>query len=473
MEVAVKMLNTANATASGVIASKDLEEKITKIATRLSKTIKMDGFRKGKVPLSLVRARYADGIKQDAQKETVQDMLQDALKELNIQASKMVGDPIITKFEEKADRIDVEIKISLNPEVKIDGVDSCIPKFKAPEVSEKEIKKRLEEIAKREAPFVAAPKTKTLDNGDLAVFDFEGFVDGEAFDGGKAEKFELTIGSGQFIAGFEDSMLGMKSGEQKDITVTFPKDYQASHLAGKEAVFKIKLHEIKVKEKVELNDELAKKALPQNKEATLKDLEDEVAKQLRLEAKTKLYNEELKQALVENFSKDISFDLPDLIVEQEMDILFRNSLNTLEESELKNLREDATKAKEKRETFREDAQKSVKVTFIVDALARKHGISIQDNEVYQTIYYEAMMMGQNPQDAIEYYRSNNLLPAIKMAMIEDRVLTYLLDSQMEEKNPPAKKASDTKATKTEKTASKTTSSKTTSKTASKKKGQEK
>ena len=465
MEIVTKKINTANAIASGAIALKDLEEKITKVATRLSKTIKMDGFRKGKVPLSLVRTRYADGIKQDAQKEAVQDMLQAALKKLEIEANQVIGDPIITKFEEKGENIDVEIKISLTPEIKLDKVESCIPEVKLPKIDSKQIDERLEEIAKHKAPLISAPKDKKLENGDVAVFDFEGFVDGKAFDGGKAENFELTIGSGQFIPGFEDAMLGMKAAEKKDINVTFPKDYQASHLAGKEALFKIKLHEIKIKEKVKLDDDLAKKLMPNNDKATLADLKEEIAKQLELEAKTKLYNEELKEKLVENFAKNISFDLPDLIVEQEMDVLFRNALNTFEETELKAMREDASKAKEKRESFRGDAQKSVKVTFIVDALAKERGIGVHDNEVYQTIYYEAMMMGQNPQDAIEYYKNNNLLPAIKMAMIEDRILTHLLDSKLDKKQDKSEKkqtaTDDSKKSEDEKKTSKPAAKKTT------------
>lgn len=459
MNLKTNRINSANIIANGVIALKDLEDKIAKVATRLSKTIKIDGFRKGKVPLHLVRSRYEANIKQDAQREAVQDMLQKALKELSIEAKQVIGDPIITKFDEKSEGIDVEIKISLVPDIKLDNVEKCIPEVKVPQVTEKEIKARLEEIASREAPLVEAPKNKALDEGDVAVFDFEGFVDDKAFEGGKAENFELMIGSGQFIPGFEDSMKGLKAGEQKDIKVTFPENYQAKHLAAKEAVFKIKLHAIKVKDKAQADDALAKRLMPQNPDATLKDLSAEVEKQLGLEAKTKLYNEELKEKLVENFIQHLTFDLPDLIVEQEMDLLFRNSLGTLSAEELKSIQESVEKAKEKRESFRNDAQKSVRVTFIVDALAKQKGIVVQDNEVFQTLYYEAMMMGQNPNEVIEYYQKNNLLPAIKMAMIEDRVLHHLLDSKAEIAQDKKKADKSEKATDGEKAKKSTTSAK--------------
>lgn len=446
MNLSTKKLNSANAIANGVIATKDLEEKLTKVATRLSKTIKVDGFRKGKVPLNLIKARYKDAIKQDAQKEAVQEMLQEAIKDLNIESKQVIGDPIITKFDEKSEGIDVEIKISLTPEIDLKLVDKCIPSVKLPKIENKAIKERLEEIAKREAPLVEAPKDKKLEKNDFAVFDFEGFIDDKPFDGGKAENFELMIGSNQFIAGFEDSMIGMKAGDNKDIKVTFPKDYQAENLAGKDAVFKIKLHGIKVKDSIKIDDALAKRLLPQKENANLEDLNEQIKSQLEIEAKTKLYNEELKEKLVDNLFDTIKFDLPDLIVEQEMDMLFRNSLGTISPDELKQLQSDANKAKEKRESFRATAQKSVTITFIVDALAKRDGVVVSDNEVLQTIYYEAMMMGQNPKEVVEYYKNNNLLPAIKMAMIEDRVLHKLLDSKIEqsEKVVEEKKESKTK-----------------------------
>ena len=162
-----------------------------------------------------------------------------------------------------------------------------------------------------------------------------------------------------------------------------------------------------------------------------------------MEQKTSLYNKELKSKTLEALTKEITFDLPEPIIEQEMDILFRNALNAMPKEEFDALKDDEDKAKQKRDSFRKEAQKSVQATFIIDALARKHNIAIEDNEALQTIYYEAMMMGQDPKAAIEYYQSNNLLPAIKMAMVEDRVLTFLLDSKLESSTEKAKKSNDT------------------------------
>ncbi len=247
---------------------------------------------------------------------------------------------------------------------------------------------------------------------------------------GKAENFTLILGNKQMLEDFEKALLGMQASEEKEFPLTFPSGYHAEHLAGKEAFFKVKLCQIQAREALEINDELAKIVLANEENATLELLKERVKGQLFLENKARLYNEELKEKLIENLDEKILFDLPKTIIEQEMDLLFRNALYSMQAEEVKSLQESQEKAKEKRESFRNDATKSVKITFIIDALAKEEKIGVHDNEVFQTLYYEAMMTGQNPENLIEQYRKNNMLAAVKMAMIEDRVLTYLLDKNL-------------------------------------------
>ncbi|MDY2824072.1 MAG: trigger factor [Helicobacter sp.] len=449
MNLQTKRLDSANAVVSGVISQDVLEQKTQDVIKKIAKSVKIDGFRKGKVPAHLIQSRYKDQIDKDSKQEAVQDLLQAGLKDLGIEPQAMLGNPLISKFESKDNTIDVEIKISTTPEFSLDKVEGYVPEVKLKSVSAKEIDERLAEIAKSRAPLSEVTQDRALQKDDTAVIDFEGFVDGKAFDGGKAQNFNLTIGSNQFIPGFEDALVGMKKGEKRDIEVTFPKDYQAAHLAGKPATFAITLHKIMQKDAVAIDEAFAKSMLGQD--ATLESLKDAIKEQLEMEHKTDLYNKELKETLLQALLKEITFDLPELIVEQEMDILFRNALNTMSKEEFEALKNDEQKARQKRDSFKEDAKKSVQITFIMDALARKHNIVIQDNEALQTIYYEAMMMGQDPRAAIEYYQKNNLLPAIKMAMIEDRVLTFLLDSKLESNTD--KKSTSTKEPKASKSKS--------------------
>ncbi len=184
------------------------------------------------------------------------------------------------------------------------------------------------------------------------------------------------------------------------------------------------------KELPKIDDEFAKSIA--GEESNLQSLKDMIKEQLEMEQKTEIYNKELKEKLVEILLKNILFDLPDLIVEQEMDILFRNALSQLKPEEFDKIKNNQDEAKKQRETHKDEARKSVQITFIMDALAKKYNIAINDNEVLQTIYYEAMMMGQDPKATLEHYQKNNLVPAIKMTMLEDRVLHYLLDKKFEE-----------------------------------------
>lgn len=427
MNIQTTRINTANATASGVIALRDLNQKLDKIAQKVSKTIKIAGFRQGKVPTSIVKTRYKDSIEQDAQRELIQEMLDSALKDLKIKPQDLIGDPLITKFDKGEENIDVEIKISIVPEFSLDNITDKIPTPKIPVASSKQIEERLEKLAKSRANLVES-KAQTLKKGNVANIDFEGFIDGVAFEGGKAQGFDLEIGSGQFIPGFEDSLVGAKLNEQKDISVTFPKDYHSTNLAGKDATFKVKVNKIREYEQVVIDDALAQKILSKDS-ATLQELHENITQELNAELKNKYYNDEMKEKCLEALHSSVSFDLPDLIVEQEMDVLFRNTLSRIPKDELKQYQQDPQKAKDKRETFRDEAKKSVKVTFIIDAIAKARKISIPDNDVMSAIYYESLMNGQNPKETIDYYKENNLLPAIKMAMIENRVLNALLDEK--------------------------------------------
>lgn len=222
----------------------------------------------------------------------------------------------------------------------------------------------------------------------------------------------------------------MKYEEQKDITVTFPTEYQAKNLAGKEAVFKVTLHEIQEKAAPELNDDFAKRMLPGQEDATLDALKEKIKEQMSNEEKAKYYREELKPAYLEALVKGIEFALPNTVVEQEINYALNNKIRTMSKEEIESLKEDASKVEEIRNELKEDAVNSVKATFIVDALAKAENVEVSDQEVMQVLYYEALQMGQNPKDVLKQYEEAGYLPAIKMSMIEEKVISKLLDEKL-------------------------------------------
>lgn len=172
--------------------------------------------------------------------------------------------------------------------------------------------------------------------------------------------------------------------------------------------------------------------LPGQADATLETLKERVKTQIENEQLSKLYNDELKPALLETFVEAFTFDLPEFVVEQEIDMALNRKAGEMSEDEIKELRENADKLKELRETFREDATRSVKATFIIDALATAENVKVNEQEVMQTIYFEAMQMGQDPMAAYEHYKKAGYIPAIQMAMVEDKVLSQLLNAKMKE-----------------------------------------
>ena len=426
MKVTVNKVDDANVIVSGTLDNSVIEKNINKMAVQAGKEMKVDGFRKGKVPAHVVKKLHGDKLAQDAEGEVLRELIDAGMKEAGINPADMLGQPTFKKYEKTDSGIDVEVEISTRPVFEAEGHMDVLPAFDRPTASEKEVEEKLNEIASQQAPYEKIKRKRMVRDGDMVVIDFEGFVDGVAFDGGKAEKFSLKIGSGQFIPGFEEQIIGMKYDEEKTVTVTFPEEYQSADLAGKEAEFKVKLHEIQEQVPAELNDELAQKLLQGEENATLEMLTDRVKTQIESTEISKLYNEDLKPKLVEALVAKFDFALPNNIVEQEIDAKINAKAQQMSEEELNSFKDNPEKVEALREEVREDAVASVKATFIVDALAKKEDVSVDDQEVSQAIYYEAMMSGQDPQEVIKYYQENNLLPAVKMGMIEDKLFGKML-----------------------------------------------
>lgn len=426
MKVTVNKIDDANVLVSGTIDNSSLEATINKMAAKAGKEIKVDGFRKGKVPAHVVKKLHGDRLAQDAEGEALKELIDAGIKEAGIAATDILGQPSFKKYDKKETGIEVEVEVSTRPVIATEGHMDVLPSFEKPVASEKAIEERLTEIAAQQSPYEKIKRKRAVKDGDMTVIDFEGFVDGVAFAGGKAEKFNLKIGSGQFIPGFEEQLIGMKYEEEKTITVTFPEQYASKDLAGKAAEFKVTLHEIQEQVPAELNDDLAKKLLQGVENATLEMLKERVKTQIESAELSKIYNEDLKPKLVEALVEKFDFALPNNIVEQEIDAKINARAREMSEDELATYKDNAEKIDALRAEVRADAIASVKATFIVDALAKKEEVSVSDQEVSQAIYYEAMMSGQDPQQVIKYYQDNNLLPAVKMGMIEDKLFGKML-----------------------------------------------
>jgi len=431
MKVEVEKIDSANATIKANISKEDIKQTEDRLAKDAAKNLKIDGFRKGKVPIQIVKARYGSKLNEDAKSDTLKRVYEKGIEELKIDKDKIIGEPNVSKFEENEGSLEVEIKISLRPDIKLENYKELIPDIKDVKVTKKEIDEEIAMLIEANAPLKKITTKRALKKGDFALIDFEGSINGELFAGGSAKGYLLEIGSGSFIEGFEDQMIGMKIDEQKDVVVTFPNEYNAPDLAGKEAVFKVTLLEIQEKDKsVDLDEELLKKLLHGSEPVTKKTLEEKTKEQIRARKLDALYMDEIKPVYVDKLVKEFDIDLPENIVEQEMDMKFRSFVSSLSEDEIKQYSSDPEKAKKKREEFRDESKDSVKLTFIVDELAKLENIEVEDREVMQTIYFEALQSGRDPKAHMQSYEKQGLLPAVKMAIVEDKLFRKLFDEKL-------------------------------------------
>jgi len=422
----IKKIDSANSIIKAIIKNQDLEAKKEKIAKNIAKKTKIQGFRPGKVPVKIVKKMYAKEIEEEAISEAVKEVLDNGIKELGI--TEIISQPEVVKFDKKDDGIEVEIKVYTKPEIEInDEYKECVPEVENIEVSEEEIEKELKNIATSFATTKISNKD-TLEKGLIGVIDFTGYIDGKKMENGSATSYPLEIGSNTFIPGFEEQLIGMKVGESKKIKVTFPENYGNKELANKEAEFEVTLQEIQEKIPAEINDELAKKYL--NKEdATLDELKEKVKKMIEDRKKAEIFAPK-KEQILECLVKKYEIDLPEGIVEKELEIMINNEAKKLSPAEIKELQENPDKIKELREKLLPEAKERVKLTFIIDAIAKKENIDVSDEELTQILYYEALMQGQNPQELIKYYQENNLLPVIKMNLVEEKLLNKLLEDKL-------------------------------------------
>ncbi len=443
MEIKIKALDSVNTLASTTVSADAIKSSVEKLAKKAAKTMKVDGFRQGHVPVAVVLKRYEKELTNDAEQDVLRDVVEEAIKQAGKKNDDLIGEPIVSKFDRKDDKIDVELTVSFKPSVDVSGYESLIPEFSNPRVLKKDIDEKKTELLKMIAPLEKVESKRGLKVGDFAKFDFEGFVDGVAFEGGKAENYVLEIGSNQFIPGFEDGMVGIKAGGEKDIEVKFPENYGAAHLAGKDAVFKVKLHEIqerKIPEK--LDEEMLKTILPNEEKPTEELLEERIKEQIRQEKIYKLINEELKPKFAEAAVEKFKFDVPKNIVEQEIDMQFRNAWSSFTPDDMKKFREDKDALAKKRDEYRKDAENSVRLTFIIDELARVRGVKVSDQEVVQAIYFEAYRSGQDPKAHLDMYRNQGMLPAIKMSMIEEKLFSELFNKEKDEKKASKKEKAE-------------------------------
>ncbi|HSR74651.1 MAG TPA: trigger factor [Sulfurovum sp.] len=384
--------------------------------------------------ISELKAQSADEpddytLQRDAEGEILHDFIEAGMKEAKVTQDEILGQPNFKTYEKDENGIYLEVDISTHPEIDTDvEYMDIVPIYTKPVIDPEAVDAKLAEMAVQQAPFAKIKEERAVKSGDLVIIDFEGFLNGQALEGGSAEKYNLKVGSKTFIPGFEEQMIGMKSGEEKTIKVTFPQEYQSKALAGQETEFKVKLHEIQEQIALELNDALAQRILNDEK-ATLETLKAKMTEKILSQEFSNLYNEELKPQIIKGLLTKFDFTLPNNVIEQEIDAKINEKAQRMSQKEHALYKNDKQKFNELRDTVREEAKNSIKAALIVDALAKKESIDVDDKEVLSALEIQAIMSGQDAKELLEYYKANNLMTSAKVGLIENKLFGQWLEAK--------------------------------------------
>ena len=353
------------------------EKAINKVYKKEVKKINIQGFRKGKAPRRIIEKMYGTEVfYDDAMQDCYPEALYAAAEEAGV---KIVAVESLEAIEASAEGFTFKAQVIVEPEMEIDGYKGIEIEKKSTEVTDELIEKEIEQVRERNSRLVTV-EDRAAENGDTAVIDFEGFVDGEAFEGGKSEGYNLSLGSGNFIPGFEEQIVGHKAGEEFSIFVNFPEEYQAEELQGKEAEFKIVLHEIKTKELPEVDDEFVqdvsdKETLDEYKEELRetvgkrlvdeaeKDVDDKIAEKLM-----ELAQGEIPEAMYENQTNEMIREFEGRLRSQGLDMDTYMRYMGMDVNALKGM-------------YRTDAEKRVKLRLALETIAKKENIEVTEADL--------------------------------------------------------------------------------------------
>ena len=404
MKISNKKLEKAIVELTVAFESDEWKSTQDKALNKLAKSVKIDGFRPGKAPVALIKSRISKAsILQEASDMILQDKFVQILTDAQVEP---VAQPTLSVNKISEDELEVVINVPVKPEVELGEYKGLEVKKGRVAVTKKEIEEQLSNYQSQFAELSVKEDGKVA-KGDTAVIDYEGFIDGEAFDGGKGENYPLEIGSGSFIPGFEDQLIGMTTDNEQEIKVTFPEDYGAPNLAGKEATFKVTVHEIKEKHLPEIDDELAKDVNIDGVE-TLEQLKAHIKSQIKARKENESENkfmDDIYKALIASSKVEDS----DALLKQEQDMMLQEIEQNLQRQGLNfEVYEQFTgKSKEDvLEDIKPQAEERVKLNLILEAIIKEEELAVTDEEREAELQKIADMYQRELDDVKKIFEGN-------------------------------------------------------------------
>lgn len=406
--------------------AEDWDKAIADAAKRIAKEVNIPGFRRGKAPRRIVEQRVGkEALIDEAYEKFGPKVFDEALAEEKLELASYPNFERVQAEEGKP--FIFKATVTPKPEVKLGEYKGLKIEKKVEEVTEETVMQHIDKMRDRKAQMVDAPEGAEAQKGDLTTIDFKGFVDGEAFEGGEGKDYPLQLGSGSFIPGFEDQLVGMKVGEEREVKVTFPKEYHSEKVAGKDAVFKCKLNKLKNKVLPELNDEFVQQA---SVFKTVDELKKDVREKLEKAAESKAENDR-RVAAIDTAAENASMDIPDVMIEDRIDQMLREFAMRLEQQGMKfeqYLQYSGGDLTKLRAQYRETAEKNVRTDLMLEAVAKAENIEVTGDDIRTEIAMMAQMYNATPAQVQKIVRQQGRLNDLAVTVMRRKTAKFIVDN---------------------------------------------
>jgi len=401
---------------AGAIAT----EMDTKLA-EVGRTVRIPGFRPGKVPMTLLRKKYGPSVMGEVVENAVNDGARKAIADHDLRPA-LRPEIAITSYKEGGD-LEFTVQVEVLPEVEVQDLSGLKLERPVAEVTDEVVDEALERIASRRETTEPAAKTHKSKSGDVVTIDFEGSVDGVAFDGGKAEGYDLKLGSNSFIPGFEEQLIGFKAGDKTVVKVTFPAEYGAEHLAGKDAEFAINVHEVKTVKPAKVDDELAKQLGLDDLAALRTSIKEEIERDYATMSRA-----HLKRHLLDALAEGHSFGVPQGMVELEFDAIWKQVEEDRKQGRVDPSDEGKSDDELKKE-YRDIAERRVRLGLLLSEVGRKNNVQISQEDLNRAVITEARNYPGQEHLVIQYYQKNpDAKEALRAPIFEEKVVDFIIET---------------------------------------------
>jgi trigger factor len=403
-----------------VVDAADMEAKVTDKLTDLAKEAQMPGFRPGKVPVKILRRTYGRQLLGEVLEQTVNEATTETLEKHDLTPAMQPKIEVVS-FDEGAD-LEYTIQLEVMPEFEPMDFASLTLERVVAEMAEGEVDERVGSLAQQFKEFTEAAEGQAAQDGDSVVIDFKGSVDGELFDGGTAEEHSLELGSNSFIPGFEEQLVGVKKDNELAVKVTFPEEYQAENLAGKEAEFAVTVREVKVPLPVSVDDALAEKLGLENLQALKHAVREQSEKDFATISRTKL-----KRVVLDALAEGHDFEVPPSLVDGEFEQIWNQVVEDLKRQD-KTVADLDKSEEEAKAEYRDIAVRRVRLGLLLSKVGQDNNLTVNQDEVNRVMAEQAQNFPGQEQQIFEFYQSNPEMRAqLEAPIMEDKVVDFIIE----------------------------------------------